>query len=225
MNKLKQKKGKFIVLEGGEGAGKGSGIQHLKYKLGDRKDIIFTREPGGTPIAEEIRNLLMKITNEKMLPLTELFLFCAARAQHVNSKIQPAIESGDHVICDRFDFSTMAYQIFGRERHDLTEVFKQLNSIAKNSIEPDLVIYLDVNPEIGLARKSASKDGMCTRFDEEKLEFHSRVRQGYMVQFINESVVDTRFGSKKHILVDTNNQTEDGVKKAIWNIVEKILKK
>lgn len=233
MKKGKIKRGKFIILEGGEGAGKGSNIDNLKIMLKDRNDILFTREPGGTPVAEEIRDLLLKKDaenrkGEKIDALTELFLFCAARAQHIALTIKPMIESGKHVICDRFDLSTAAYQIFGRERHDLEGVFHQLNSIAKDGIDPDLLIYLDVDPEIGLARKSASKDGICTRFDEEKMEFHNRVRQGYMVQFVNEAA-DKGSGVKKTkakwYLIDTNNQPEDGVKKAVWNIVEKTLKK
>lgn len=228
------KKGKFIVLEGGEGAGKGSCIEDLfKERLKDRNDILFTREPGGTPVAEEIRDLLLRknVENrkgEKIDALTELFLFCAARAQHIISAIKPILESGKHVICDRFDLSTIAYQIFGRERHDLGETFKQLNSIAKAGIEPDLLIYLDVDPKIGLARKSASKDGICTRFDEEKLEFHYRVRQGYLVQIVSEGT-DKGCGLKETkanwYLIDTNSQTEESTKKAVWNIVEKTLKK
>ena len=113
------KKGRFIVLEGGEGAGKGMCIDYLKEQLNGRGDMIFTREPGGTPIAEKIRELLLDKGSEGTLPLTELFLFCGARARHVQELIKPALESGKNVICDRFEASTMVYQVYGRQRRNM----------------------------------------------------------------------------------------------------------
>lgn len=224
-----KKRGKFIVIEGCYGAGKDSSVEYLKERFRDRDDILFTQEPGGTPIAEEIRELLLKRDTEnrkgeRMDPLTEIFLFCAARTQHT-ATIKPVIDSGKHVICVRFDWSTIAYQIFGRERYNLKGIFKQLNSVAKNDVEPDLIIYLDVDPEIGLARKRASKKGLCTRFDEEKLEFHNRVRQGYLTQLIDEETSKKyEIRASKCYLVDANNQ-ESVVKKRVCDIVEMIMQK
>jgi dTMP kinase len=115
----------------------------------NRDDVIFTREPGGTDVAEEIRNLVLSKRGRKepINPLTELFLFCAARAQHVAGLIKPALDAGKHVICDRFDASTIAYQIYGRNRKNLLGEFDLLNSTAKGNIKPNLVIYLDVTSE------------------------------------------------------------------------------
>mgnify|MGYP001619810843 FL=1 len=148
------KKGKFIVIEGGEGSGKTSVIKFLKEAFGYSNDVVvFTREPGGTVIGEKIRNLLMDKGNKDILPITELFLFCGARAQHVSELIIPSLKSGKHVVSDRFDASTIAYQLFGRNKMELLNSFLTLNNIAKEEIEPDAVIWLDVSPEIGLERK------------------------------------------------------------------------
>lgn len=212
------KKGRFIVLEGGEGAGKGMCIDYLKERLNGRGDMIFTREPGGTPIAEKIRELLLSKDNNGMSPLTELFLFCGARAQHVNELIKPALESGKKVISDRFEDSTIAYQLFGRCRGELRDVFNSLNNIAKDGVNPDAVILLDVPVLIGLARKRKSGDGLCTRFDEEKVDFHDMVRAGFLeqYQFAKES-------GKSWYIVETTVMTEQEVKEKVLKIVKKIL--
>ncbi len=212
--------GKFIVLEGGEGAGKGICIRMLKEKFADRDDVIFTREPGGTEIAEKIRTLLLSKDNKEMLPLTELFLFCGARAQHVEEKIRPALEKGNIVISDRFDASTIAYQIFGRQRPQYLKAFEALNKIAKAGIEPDAVIYLDVNPRVGLERKRKSQDGLCSRFDEEELDFHHRVREGYISQCLR--AAKEKNNPVWH-LVPTSEMSEKEVKDEVWEIVKKII--
>ena len=147
------KRGKFIVIEGGEGSGKTSVIDFLKDNFIDKNNFVFTREPGGTIIGEKIRNLLMNKGNKNILPITDLFLFCGARAQHVSELIIPSLKSGKHVVSDRFDASTIAYQLFGRNKMELLNSFLTLNNIAKEEIEPDAVIWLDVSPEIGLERK------------------------------------------------------------------------
>jgi len=214
------KKGKFIVIEGGEGAGKGAMISFLKEKLSERDDVIFTREPGGTPVAEKIRAVLMDKENKETSVLTELFLFCAARAQHIDELIRPSLETGKIVISDRFDVSTQAYQIYGRDRVKLRKIFILLNDIAKRGLSPDTVIYLDVEPEVGLERKHKSDEGHCTRFDVENMEFHRRVHFGYLKQF-QESV--QRKSSPAWWMISTTRMTEREVKEKIWEIVKKTM--
>lgn len=213
-------RGKFIVIEGGEGAGKGMCIEYLKERLEKRKNIFFTREPGGTLISEQIRHILMDSFNKEMTPLTEIFLFCGARAQHVEQLIKPIIiEKGGNVICDRFDYSTIAYQIFGRARFDLEDDFYRLNLIAKAGIEPNVVIYLDVDPEVGLSRRGKSKEGCHTRFDKEILEFHIRAREGYVRQY-------TGSVNKSNALwyrIDTTSMNKKAVKEEVLSLVIKNL--
>lgn len=218
-----RKCGKFIVLEGGEGAGKGVCMSFLKDKLFGRDDIIFTREPGGTPMAEKIRTLLLDKCNAGMLPLTELFLFCGTRAQHVNELIKPVLKSGKNVICDRFEASTVAYQIYGRQRPEYIEVFNQLNGIAKAGLEPNAVIYLDVNPRVGLERKRKSQDGLSSRFDEEELGFHERVREGFVSQCLK--AIEGKISNPVWHFIPTSETSEKEVNDMVWQIVKKILEK
>ncbi len=171
-------KGKFIVIEGGDGSGKGSCIKRLREAFGHDPSVVFTREPGGTNISEQIRDILMSKENEGMTVITELLLFCASRAQHCEELIAPAVALGRNVICDRFEGSTYAYQICGRERGSYADMFKAVNAIARQSVRPDLVVYLDVDPNIALARRA--EEGVTTRFDVEAVPFHQRVREGYL---------------------------------------------
>lgn len=209
-------KGKFIIIEGGEGVGKSVCLEYLRQQFSGRSDIIFTREPGGTEISEQIREVLMDKNHGKMTALTELFLFCASRAQHVEEKIKPALLTGKNIICDRFDPSTLAYQIYGRNRKDLEAAFLQLNNIAKDGVEPDAVIYLDVEPEVGLERKSKHRDGLCTRFDEEKLDFHKKVREGFLAQHESDK------NGKWHLIL-TTKMSENEVKERVFKIVGQLV--
>ena len=226
MKKKSKKKGKFIVLEGGEGSGKTSVINSLRRKFSQRQDIIFTREPGGTDTGVKIRKILMDKKNKKITGLTELFLFCADRAQNVSEVIIPALESGKHVIADRFDRSTIAYQIYGRGIENL-KVFEQLNSVARQRTNPDEIIWLDVPPKVGLERKSKSKEGKCTRFDDEDLRFHARVRKGFkecsrmLTSFWRTK--DGRYMKTMWHRVNTTKKSEDEVKEIVFNLVKKIL--
>ncbi|MCR4283731.1 MAG: dTMP kinase [Parcubacteria group bacterium] len=212
------KKGKFIVIEGGEGAGKGMVMAFLREKLALRDDVVFTREPGGTPVAEKIREVLMDKENKNTSVLAELFLFCSARAQHVDELVRPSLEAGKIVISDRFDMSTLAYQIYGRQRPTFQKIFILLNDIAKTGLRPDSVIYLDVDPVVGLERKHKSDEGHCTRFDVENLSFHERVRAGYTAQY-KEAIKDR--SNPAWFLVATTKMAEKEVKKTVWGIVEK----
>lgn len=225
------KRGKFIVIEGGEGSGKTSVMSFLKEKFANRNDLVFTREPGGTGISEKIRNLLMDKNNKDILPITEIFLFCGARAQHVMELISPSLLAGKNVISDRFDASTVAYQLFGRGKVELMADFLKLNAIAKNEIEPNAVIWLDVDPETGLRRKERSEEGKSTRFDEEKLEFHRRVRSGFQSflkqewigSFLNSDDDDCEYCKEVWHRIDTNTMSLGEVKNETFEIVSKIL--
>lgn len=180
------KTGKFIVIEGGEGSGKDACIEYLREELKGFSNVCFTREPGGTEVGKKIRAILLdKNNNGKLSILGELFLFAADRAIHCDLELRPWLAEGLVVICNRFDGSTIAYQLYGRERFDYQR-FELINAMAKGMwsgeevIKPDLVIFLDVVPEIGLARKSENE---ITRFEKEDLEFHRRVHHGYGEQY------------------------------------------
>ncbi len=170
------KRGFFIVLEGGEGSGKSTHSKRLKENL--KKEgyrVILTKEPGGTRIGTQIRRILLKEENIDLVSLAELFLFLADRAQHVNQVIKPALKEGKVVICDRFSFSSLAYQGYGRKI--ALSLIKWLDRIATGGLRPDLVILLDVDPEKGLER--SKKAGNENRFEKEPLEFHQRVNYGF----------------------------------------------
>lgn len=166
-------KGLFIAIEGGEGAGKTTQAQLLYRHLSLRFPTILTREPGGTPLGERIRELLLDPYLHPINPRAELLLFLAARAQHIEDVIKPALERGFVVISDRFFLSSFAYQGYGRGL-DIS-VLEMLDDFARQSISPHLTIYIDIPPEEGRARVSA-----LTPFEKESLEFHKRVREGYL---------------------------------------------
>ncbi len=165
--------GFFITLEGVEGAGKTSQIHRLAEALDG--DVIVTREPGGTPISEQIRNIFLSDSN--MAATTELLLIAAARAQHVTELILPSLNSGRIVICDRFSDATVAYQGY-RKGIDL-KLIEQVNHIATAGLVPDITFILDLPPEIGLQRKRDS-DEPLTRLEHETLASHKKVREGYL---------------------------------------------
>jgi dTMP kinase len=169
-------KGKFIVIEGGDGAGKDTQIDLLRKDLGE-KDFVYTRDPGGTELGLKLREILQYGKN--VAKETEMLLFLASRAQLVSEIIRPNIQKGMNVICNRFDLSTIAYQIFGRERYEMREFVKGASLFARGDMVPDLVILLDVIPETALARLSKRADAP-TRFEQEKIHFHNRVREGYL---------------------------------------------
>lgn len=169
--------GAFITLEGPDGCGKTCQIQPLAaYLRTCGFDVVTTREPGGTDISEQIRHVIMNMSNKGMHPRTEILLFQASRAQHVEQLIRPALAAGKVVICDRFTDSTMAYQGYG---HQTDLVFlKQLLDFTTGHQIPDLTLLLDLNVEEGLRRRMSS-GGEWNRLDDYDLEFHKRVREGY----------------------------------------------
>lgn len=167
----------FITLEGPEGSGKTSHIPHLvDYLRGKGYSVCPTREPGGTSIGEQIREVIHDLKNQEMHPRTETLLYQAARAQIVEQVITPCLANGEIVISDRYYDSTIAYQGYGHQQ-DLNEI-RALVKYATGGLVPDLSILLDVNIEEGLRRKK--KDNEWNRLDAYAVEFHQRVRAGYL---------------------------------------------
>jgi dTMP kinase len=171
-------KGLFITIEGGEGAGKTTLIEQLAHRLTERgHSPVITREPGGISIAEQIREVILDKANTAMDARTEALLYAAARRQHLVEKVVPAIEQGKLVICDRFVDSSLAYQGHARGL-GIQEVW-EINRFAIQELMPDLTIYVDVSPQVGLARIAKSAEREINRLDLESLAFHEKVREGY----------------------------------------------
>ena len=169
--------GKFITIEGTEGVGKTTNIEFIQHWLNRRGvEFVSTREPGGTPLAEEVRELLLTPREEKVGDSTELLLMFAGRAQHLDQVILPALDSGTSVLCDRFTDASYAYQGFGREMD--CSLIAELEQIVQGDLRPDLTLILDIPVEIGLKR--ASERSAPDRFEQEQIEFFDRVRQGYL---------------------------------------------
>jgi len=170
-------RGKFITIEGTEGVGKTTNIQFIQSWLHSKQlAYLCTREPGGTPLAEQIRELLLAPREELVCDTAELLLMFAGRAQHLNQVIEPALEEGAWVLCDRFADATYAYQGAGRGMG--TSLISELELIVQGSLRPDLTLILDIPVEVGLKR--ASERSAPDRFEQEKTEFFDRVRNGYL---------------------------------------------
>ena len=170
-------KGKFITIEGVEGVGKSTNIANIEAFLSARGiEYVKTREPGGTVIAEKIRELLLDPAIESMSELTELLLVFAARAEHLEKVIQPALNKGLWVLCDRFTDATYAYQGAGRHMRD--DLIRDLELMVQGSLQPDLTLILDIPVQIGLAR--ASERSTPDRFEQEQVAFFERVRNRYL---------------------------------------------
>lgn len=169
--------GRFITIEGGEGAGKSTAQTFLADKLTAQGiSVLQTREPGGTPLAEAIRRNLLSVDEEAPVEMAELLLVFAARAQHLAKVIEPALAQGQWVLCDRFTDATYAYQGAGRGLS--AELIGKLEALVQGDRCPDTVILLDMPPQIGLARAKAR--GALDRFEQEEQAFFERVRQGYL---------------------------------------------
>ncbi len=170
-------RGRFITLEGGEGVGKTTNLEFVRGLIEDAgKRLRVTREPGGTPLAEKIRELLLDPAHKGMAPDCELLLMFAARAEHIDKLIRPALEAGEWVLCDRFTDATFAYQGAGRGLSK-TRIL-ELEAMVQGGLRPDLTLLLDVPVEIGLQR--ASDRSEPDRFEQEARDFFERVRQGYL---------------------------------------------
>lgn len=174
--------GPFITFEGPEGSGKTTQIRLLEQRLkADSVSVLCTREPGGSPIGEQIRHVLHDLGNQAMDPRTEALLYSAARAQHVAQVILPALRADQVVISDRYAESTLAYQGYG---HGLDlDTLQQITAFATDGVQADLVIYMDLDVALGLQRKRQDLQagrGEWNRMDDQAVAFHQRVRQGYL---------------------------------------------
>jgi len=196
-------RGKFIVLEGGEGSGKSVMMDKLKAAL--PKGTVFTRDPGGVPVGEEIRRLVLSQETRGIDATTELLLFMAARAQLITELIAPALNEGKNVISDRFILSTIAYQIYGRQKMEYLTLVKNVFAAIDRGCVPDTTILLDVSPEIGLQRVQLRMQTL-NRFDEEDVAFHERIREGYKKHLDD-------YGTS--VVIDANRPLEE-----VWTDVE-----
>lgn len=203
--------GFFITVEGVEGCGKSTQIARLKeYLLSRGRDVVVTREPGGTPIAEAIRGILLDPANAALSPMAEAFLYAAARAQHVDEKIRPALDAGKVVLSDRFADSTTAYQGAGRDLP--RETIQSLHALATRGTWPDLTIVVDLPVEDGLRR--AGHGNALDRIELEPLEFHQRVREGFLE-------IARKEPARVHVVDGT--QSVEAVAAAIRDLIERRL--
>jgi dTMP kinase len=201
----------FITFEGGEGCGKSLQSRILHRRLGQSAvESVLIHEPGGTPLGERVRYLLKQACEVPISPLSELMLFNASRSQLVTDVIRPCLNEGKTVICDRFTDSTVAYQSFGRGL-DIT-VVREINRIASQELKPDLSFLLDVPPELGLSRKRKDAND---RFEKEDLDFHQRVREGFLKLAAEEP--------RRWEVIDST-MPKDRISKIIWEIVNKRMK-
>ena len=202
----------FITFEGGEGCGKSTQVK-LLYRLLKRLDIpvILTHEPGVTALGKKIARLLKWSQDIDITPLAELLLFNVSRAQLVTEVIKPNLKKGIIVICDRYADSTTAYQGYGRRLN--LSVVKNTNNVAIQDIRPDLTILLDIPPEEGLKRK---QDKKVDRFETEDINFHRRVREGYLTL--------VKADPKRWLVIDAL-QNKEAITEIIWQRVKKLLLK
>lgn len=203
--------GYFITFEGSEGCGKTTQIEALAKALeAEGKIVLITREPGGTIIGEKIRNLLQDPSHDNAISdMTELLLFSASRAELIASRIQPALDRGEIVICDRFYDSTYVYQGLGRAID--MNIVEQLNQITVGSLKPDLTILLDLDAKIGIQRAKSRQSGELDRIENESLAFFEAVREGYLELAKKET---ERFKIINGLL------SVDQIKAIIWETVE-----
>ena len=208
--------GRFITFEGGEGCGKSTQIRLLAERLrAVGKDVLLTREPGGTALAEKIRSLVREESGDPPNSRAETLLFIASRAQVVGNVIRPALDSGTWVLCDRFADSTFAYQGYGRGL-DLDEL-KRINSFATGGLEPDRTILLNVSPEVSAGRMRAREAATNTEADRmEKAGdgFHARLRQGFLELAAAEP--------ERFAVIQADGSVEE-VEEAVWNSIQPML--
>ncbi len=202
----------FITFEGPDGSGKTTQFKRLADHLRDRGcDVLAVREPGGTSIGEQIRDVLHSLVNKEMQPRTEILLYCASRAQLVGQVIRPHLQSGGIVVCDRYADSTLAYQGYG---HGLDlPTLRTILDFATGGLRPDITFYLDINAEEGLKRRKAG-GGEWNRMDNLPVEFHRRVRAGYLEMVAQEPA--------RWVVIDAAREAET-IAKDIQEIMEKRL--
>ena len=203
----------FITIEGVEGSGKSSSTNDVVNRL--RKegyDIITTREPGGTPIAEKIRDIILDVNNTNLDPRAEALLYAASRRQHLIEKVWPALKQGKIVICDRFIDSSLAYQ--GGARNLGIENITNINMFATENTWPDLTLLFDIDPELGLERIRKNQGREVNRLDLEKIEFHKKVRETFL-----------NLAKKYHdryVIIDASKSQKE-VEEEVYNIIKERL--
>jgi dTMP kinase len=200
----------FITFEGSEGCGKSTQARALWRRLVSRGiPTLLTREPGGTSLGNHLRYVLKRRLQDKISPLSEMFLFAACRAQIVDEVIRPGLEQGKVVICDRFSDSTIAYQGYGRGLN--LDIIEKINNLATGGIKPHFTVLIDIPAHAGLGRKaSPSKD----RFEAEEIVFHRKVRDGYL---------ELAAAEPQRWLVVDGTLTRVEISKTIWNRVQSLL--
>ena len=203
----------FITIEGVEGSGKSSSTNDVVNRL--RKegyDIITTREPGGTPIAEKIRDIILDVNNTNLDPRAEALLYAASRRQHLIEKVWPNLKQGKIVICDRFIDSSLAYQ--GGARNLGIENITNINMFATENTWPDLTLLFDIDPELGLDRIRKNQGREVNRLDLEKIEFHKKVRETFL-----------NLAKKYHdryVIIDASKSQKE-VEEEVYNIIKERL--
>ena len=203
----------FITFEGGEGSGKSSVMKEVAKRLAaDGYEIIETREPGGTPIAEQIRNVILDKANTKMDARTEALLYAASRRQHLVEKVWPALEEGKIVMSDRFLDSSLAYQ--GVARGLGVDNVLNVNLFATEGKYPDLTLFFDIEPELGLARIAANKGREVNRLDLEALSFHHMVRNAFLD-------LSKRYADR-YVKIDASKTCEEVIEDAYQEIKKRL---
>ena len=205
----------FITLEGPEGSGKTTAVEAAVKKLSDMGyQIVRTREPGGTPISEQIRNVILDKGNTAMDGRTEALLYAAARRQHLVEKVWPAIKEGKIVICDRYLDSSLAYQ--GGARELGVDNILNINLFATENTWPDLTLLFDLDPKIGLERISKNANREVNRLDLEKIDFHNKVRNTFLE-------LAKRY-PERFIIIDASKSQEEVAKATLDAILSRLCK-
>ena len=205
-------RGIFITIEGPDGSGKTTALQQVVPRLQQEmnRKVVATREPGGSPIAEKIRSLILDPSHTDMDSRTEALLYAASRRQHLIEKVLPVLESGDVIFCDRFVDSSIAYQGYARGIGE--EGIREINQFATEGIEPDVTLYIDVPAEVGIQRIHANLDEReYNRLDQEKLDFHEKVRAGY--QHLAQA-------NPERIVVVDGTMSRESVAEACYHIIK-----
>lgn len=205
----------FITLEGPEGSGKTTAVEAAVKKLQEMGyEIVRTREPGGTPIAEQIRNVILDKGNTAMDSRTEALLYAASRRQHLVEKVWPALKEGKIVICDRYLDSSLAYQ--GGARGLGIDNVLNINLFATEDTWPDLTLLFDIKPELGLARISANSEREVNRLDLEKLDFHNKVRESFLS-------LAKRYPDR-YVIIDASQSREEVARATMEAILSRLCK-
>ena len=205
-------RGIFITIEGPDGSGKTTALQQVVPRLQQEmnRKVVATREPGGSPIAEKIRSLILDPSHTDMDSRTEALLYAASRRQHLIEKVLPVLESGDVIFCDRFVDSSIAYQGYARGIGE--EGIREINQFATEGLDPDVTLYIDVPAEVGIQRIHANLgEREYNRLDQEKLDFHEKVRAGYQ---------QLAKANPERIVVVDGTMSREAVAEACYHIIK-----